>query len=169
MAVRMHGGLAATATLFVASCELVGPLSGLSDDPDAAYRQTDSSVPAYDAPSVVPSDAAAAGDSPGEGSGGGPDATQTLDSGLLDAGPAASVDAPIEAPIDAPVGADASVDAGTPPCTLTSCAVPAVCVAGQCTPAQRVFLSSSTYTGNLGGHAGADATCQQLATAAGLG
>jgi hypothetical protein len=35
--------------------------------------------------------------------------------------------------------------------------------------AQRVFLSSSTYTGNLGGHAGADAFCQQRATTAGLG
>jgi hypothetical protein len=36
-------------------------------------------------------------------------------------------------------------------------------------PTQRVvFVSSSLYSGNLGGFAGADASCQQLAIAAGL-
>lgn len=155
---RTHGGVAATLTVFVVSCELVAPLNGLSDDLDASYPQRDSSAPAHDAPSVAPSaDVAAAGDSPAEGSGDGPLASQTLDSGSHDGGP------------DAPGDADATVNAGAAPCTLTSCGARAVCVAGQCVLAQRVFLSSSTYTGNLGGHAGADATCHQLATAAGLG
>ncbi|MBI4014614.1 MAG: DUF1554 domain-containing protein [Candidatus Aenigmarchaeota archaeon] len=36
-------------------------------------------------------------------------------------------------------------------------------------PSKRVFLSSSAYNGNLGGLAGADAKCQGLAEAAGLG
>jgi cysteine-rich repeat protein len=35
-------------------------------------------------------------------------------------------------------------------------------------PRKRVFISSTTSTGNLGGLSGADATCQSLATAAGL-
>jgi Protein of unknown function (DUF1554) len=41
----------------------------------------------------------------------------------------------------------------------------------QCTeppPVKRVFVTSTTYTGNLGGLAGADAKCQERATAAGL-
>jgi hypothetical protein len=42
-------------------------------------------------------------------------------------------------------------------------------VGGVCTAAQRVFVSSGTYSGNLGGHAGADTTCQSLATAGSLG
>jgi len=41
--------------------------------------------------------------------------------------------------------------------TGTSCVVP-----------ERVFATSASYTGNLGGPTGADATCQSLATAAGL-
>ena len=164
---RAHGGLAAaTAALFLVSCELVAPLSGLSDDQDAASRQPDSSAAAYDAPFVVPSpDAASAGDSPAEGSGDEPIGSPAPESGPPDGGQDASIDVPVEAAADA----DAAIDAGPPPCTLTSCGARAVCVAGQCLPAHRVFLSSATYTGNLGGHAGADATCQQLAAAAGLG
>jgi hypothetical protein len=36
-------------------------------------------------------------------------------------------------------------------------------------PVKRVFVTSTSYTGNLGGLAGADAKCQERATAAGLG
>ena len=49
-------------------------------------------------------------------------------------------------------------------CQNGSCAVPACGAGGPC----RVFLSSTTYNGNLGGLSGADAKCQGLATAAGL-
>jgi hypothetical protein len=173
MLVRMHGGLAATATVFVVSCELVAPVDALSNGPDGSVRPSDSSDAAYDAPAPPSADVAAAGDSPGEGGGDGSVVIHTPDSGPPDGGPdaslEASVDAPVDAPADAAVGVDAAVDVGPPPCTLTSCGARAVCVAGACVPAQRVFLSSTTYTGNLGGHAGADATCQQLAAAAGLG
>jgi hypothetical protein len=61
-------------------------------------------------------------------------------------------------------GADAPTD-GLP----CGCGVRSVCVAGVCTPARRVFVTEETYGGALGGHAGADATCQTLATGAGLG
>jgi hypothetical protein len=36
-------------------------------------------------------------------------------------------------------------------------------------PVKRVFVTSTEYSGNLGGFAGADAKCQERATAAGLG
>jgi hypothetical protein len=122
----------------------------------------DSSVTASDAPSAP--DVAATGDSAGAESGDGPVATQVDDAGPHEGGPDASFDAPVDAAF-----VDAPVDTGPPPCTLKSCGTRAACVAGQCVLARRVFVSSSTYTGNLGGHAGADATCQQLASAAGLG
>ena len=67
---------------------------------------------------------------------------------------------------------DASVEAApseTPDALPCACTSPAVCVAGKCIAALRVFVSSATYDGALGGHAGADATCQSLATAAALG
>ncbi len=44
-----------------------------------------------------------------------------------------------------------------------------VCITGSCTGPKRIFISSTALTGNLGGLAGADNTCQQLATNAGLG
>lgn len=40
---------------------------------------------------------------------------------------------------------------------------------GGCDPYTRVFLSSSTVSGNLGGYAGGDAECQRLADAQGFG
>ena len=49
-------------------------------------------------------------------------------------------------------------------CTGGRCVVPACGSGGPC----RVFLSSTLHTGNLGGLAGADAICQDLAEAAGL-
>lgn len=42
------------------------------------------------------------------------------------------------------------------------------CINGQCLPPKRVFVSSATYSSNLGGLAGADSKCQGLANAAGL-
>src|SRR5690606_22090089 len=39
----------------------------------------------------------------------------------------------------------------------------------ECRKYNRVFVTSATYTGNLGGLAGADAKCQELADAANLG
>jgi hypothetical protein len=49
-------------------------------------------------------------------------------------------------------------------CSSGRCIVPACGAGGVC----RVFLSSMTYSGALGGLAGADAKCQSLAVAAGL-
>jgi|SRR5579859_5175544 len=65
---------------------------------------------------------------------------------------------------EAATGADAPTDGS--PC---GCGTRSVCIAGVCTPARRVFVTDETYGGALGGHAGADATCQTLATGAGLG
>lgn len=53
--------------------------------------------------------------------------------------------------------------------TDAACAGGWACVQGQCTPGQRVFITSGTHDGNLGGLAGGDALCQSAADAAGLG
>lgn len=54
--------------------------------------------------------------------------------------------------------------------TMGLCAATALLLAAApATAAQRVFVSSTTSAGNLGGLDGADATCQQLAAAEGLG
>ena len=74
-----------------------------------------------------------------------------------------AVDAPTDAIADAI--ADVAIDTGCP----VVCGAQSACVVGVCSPARRVFVSSKGFTGNLGGAAGADATCQTLATAASLG
>jgi hypothetical protein len=48
------------------------------------------------------------------------------------------------------------------------CAANAFCNAGSCTAFKRVFVTSTSYDGNLGGPAGADAKCQARAVAGGL-
>jgi hypothetical protein len=55
-------------------------------------------------------------------------------------------------------------------CTATvgQCTAGNGCGTGTCQPAKLVFVTSTTYNGNLGGVAGADAKCQARATAAGL-
>lgn len=50
-----------------------------------------------------------------------------------------------------------------------SCAAGQACESGVCVSARRVFLSSTTHAGNLGGVAGGDAICQARADAVGLG
>jgi hypothetical protein len=56
---------------------------------------------------------------------------------------------------------------GTPrPQSLSACAAQSV---NECAQRKTVFVTSVTYDGNLGGLAGADANCQALADAAGLG
>lgn len=49
------------------------------------------------------------------------------------------------------------------------CADGFACVLGTCTQGRRVFITSATHDGNLGGLAGGDAFCQSLADAASLG
>ncbi len=77
-------------------------------------------------------------------------------------------------------GAETDVDCGGGTCATCvlgrKCSVKGDCASGACTngvcvqAAQRVFVSSQTYAGgSLGGLAGADATCQTLATNASLG
>lgn len=91
---------------------------------------------------------------------GGPDAG---DATVSDAADGAS-----DAPSDA-VGTTSGDAEDVAGCTITSCGTRSVCTSGLCVLARRVFVSSSTLTGNLGGYSGADATCQTLANAAGLG
>lgn len=127
-----------------------------SSQPDTGSGAVDSS---YDATS--PTDSA-----------GSDDATEEeLEASGGDVVTEAAVDARPEAAVEA--SADATSDSPPPPvdggCTLTSCGAHSVCSVGACVAARRVFVSSAVYSASLGGHAGADTTCQQLATAAGLG
>jgi hypothetical protein len=89
-----------------------------------------------------------------------------------DANPDAGTEAGVDATADATPegGGDAGGDAESGgPCTLTSCGIQSACVVGACVPARRVFASSATYQGNLGGASGGDAKCRTLATNARLG
>lgn len=49
------------------------------------------------------------------------------------------------------------------------CAQDHACVGGTCVPGRRVFITSTTHDGNLGGLAGGDAFCQLAASNANLG
>jgi hypothetical protein len=83
-------------------------------------------------------------------------------------------------PVDAlaPAGAavsscDPYVCSGGPMCGATcaedeDCAAGNLCVESQCRPARRVFVTSTTHLGSLGGIAGGDAICAARAQAAGL-
>jgi hypothetical protein len=79
-------------------------------------------------------------------------------------------DAAFDALADAAQGpsSDAALEASAP-CPSSGCGVQSVCVSRQCVPTRRVFVSSATYTGNLGGLTGADSKCKGLAKSAGLG
>jgi hypothetical protein len=105
----------------------------------------------------------AAGDSTTTAEGGGDSST---DDAMADATPA--VDAPPDSAPEA--GVDAPADVVTEPTVCTpGCGVHSVCVQGTCTAANRVFVSSATFSANLGGNGGADMKCQSAATAASLG
>jgi hypothetical protein len=55
-------------------------------------------------------------------------------------------------------------------CTTDSeCATDRFCSGGACLLGKRVFVTSSTHNGSLGGQSGADTVCQNLAMAANLG
>jgi hypothetical protein len=100
------------------------------------------------------------GGAPDGGDGGGePDGGH--DGGALDAGHAdASADA---GPADGPLPHDGPGPDGSPwiDAPTIEAGVGDVIVVG---PTKTVFVTSGAYSGNLGGLAGADATCQQLAT-----
>jgi hypothetical protein len=132
-----------------------------SDDTSPAPGRT-VNVPAYSGGSVDGSSTAHRADAGDDGDAIA-DATSDTSDEASDASPAnVPPDAAIDAAIDAPPEASSG-------CTLTSCGTREVCVSGSCVLARRVFVSSATYTAQLGGYAGADATCQTLANAAGLG
>ena len=64
-------------------------------------------------------------------------------------------------------GAESDADCGGGMCPACgggrACLMPADCVSGACTMsicARRIYVTNSTYNGNLGGVAGADAKCQ---------
>jgi hypothetical protein len=135
-----------------------------------------------DAGTEAAADTGVDSESPDTGADAGHDAS--VDSGTdaagdagLDAGHDAGVESGTDATADASddAGLDAGHDAGGTdappdgPCTLTSCGAKSVCIAGMCTPAYRVFVSSSTHDGTFGGAAGATAICGTLATTAGIG
>lgn len=92
---------------------------------------------------------------------GGPfaDAAGGRGGGTSDAGDAGTVDS--SATVDGSIGAGSCA-----PCTGVA---RSLCVSGACVVAQRVFLSSTGSTANLGGVTGANAKCQALADAAKLG
>jgi hypothetical protein len=148
------GALAWVSTMVAAACTAGQPMQDPpAADIDAAWLYSgggDAGGPTPDAVVRPGSDAAdaAAADAPG----------------LIDVAPS---------PADAAQGDTGSTGAPEtgppPPCTLTSCGTREVCTGGQCVLARRVFVSSSTSNGDLGGYAGADSTCQSLAHAAGLG
>jgi hypothetical protein len=98
-----------------------------------------------------------------DGSAGGNDAAPPPDA--LDAGGLPGDSSLSDAPLLDGAPDDASLSDGAP----CGCGSQSVCTLGTCTAARRVFVSNETYDGALGGHAGADATCQSLATAASLG
>jgi hypothetical protein len=136
-----------------AACTTGEPIQDTVDaDIDTAWLQAseDAGAPTPDAAVLAHSDAAG---------------TSTQDAS--DGSSVADVGAPLEAGDD---GAAAAGDgqAGNG-CPIASCGARSVCASGHCVPARRVFVSASTFTGNLGGHAGADGTCQDTANAAGLG
>jgi hypothetical protein len=56
-----------------------------------------------------------------------------------------------------------------PAAEACTCDLGTVCVDGACVAPKRVFITSTTYTGDLGGLAGADAKCQERANAGALG
>jgi hypothetical protein len=112
---------------------------------------------------------------PGDDSAAAPDTSTTGDASAGDDGQSdATAPAEASAEAGADAGADAGVDASSDAAAEATpsgcpCAPQFSCVAGSCSPARRVFVSSAVYDGNLGGHAGADAKCQSLANAAHLG
>ena len=65
---------------------------------------------------------------------------------------------------------DARTDANNCGACGQRCPLTSSCVGGACTAptARTIFVTSKTFTGNLGGLDGADATCQTAATTAGL-
>ena len=100
---------------------------------------------------------------PGAPDAGGGVVDASYDAGSLDsdAGGAGDVDAGGD--LDASGDVDAGPDPECPPVCPSG-----MCVHGDCV--RRVFVTSEAVTGgSIGGLAGADATCQRLADAAGLG
>lgn len=68
---------------------------------------------------------------------------------------------------------DYECDGASPVCPVScasdlDCSLDRMCLAGVCVPGRRIFISSTTQNGNLGGLVGADNLCQQLANAAGI-
>jgi hypothetical protein len=179
MLVPRHGGLygiatvaaAGSITLFsVTSCELMS-LDGLTggDASDRTLSNSTSDPGAFDGGADADASApieASPGDA-GHAEADGPVPTSVDDAGSTP--PAEAAITPSDAGPPETSIVDVAVDEGASVCTPTSCGARRACVAGQCVTARRVFVSSSTYSGNLGGTAGADATCGQLATAASLG
>ena len=173
------------------SCAHSGAVENDTGD-DAPDDSTDGasqdSTVTNDAP-PPPRDSSTADTSPAAdtSTGDAPESDDASDGATLEAGTDATSpgDASLEGGADAraDVGADTSTEAGPDGGTdsgadaghdgssnhCASCGARSVCVSGVCTSAERVFVSSGTYSGNLGGASGANATCQSLATAAGLG
>jgi hypothetical protein len=157
--------------IMAAACSSGSPYGDTVDaDVDSAWllSHADAAGPTTDALVLANLDGGAP-QGTAEGGADGGDASATGDGGGGPGTPVPDATAPPEASTDAPADATGGGEATPPACTLTSCGARSVCTGGQCVLARRVFVSSATYTGNLGGYSGADGTCQHLASKAGLG
>ena len=145
---QMHVPAAIALALIAVGCAAGGVSSDAASDsalPDTAPPSPDSTI--IDPPDTAPADTAPADTGPADT--GTPDAPPT-DTGPADTGPADT------GPADTGPMDTGPVDTGAP-CPCASCAGRGI-----------VFVTSSTYTGSLGGLGGADGICNTRATAAGL-
>jgi hypothetical protein len=130
----------------------IGHDAQIADDAFFASDASDASnLP--DSLSTSSDDASGGGDAPSSSDAG-------FDASVTDAG------APQDAGLDAPADV---VDSGPPVSCTSTCGAQALCITGFCVASRRVFVSTESFTGNLGGTSGADHSCQSLANGAGLG
>jgi hypothetical protein len=97
--------------------------------------------------------------------------TSTVEDGLSNQDGAGTDGAADDGSADAPP--DVTRDSGAQDVAMSDapcggCGPRSVCVNGLCVGSQRVFVSSTVFTGDLGGSPGADSICRMLATGAGL-
>jgi hypothetical protein len=153
--------------LALAACAAPPRADPLPDPPDAAWKQG-AGDDGGAAPAEIPSPADGGSQDVATG-GTGIEASSGDDGAADSAAEAAPSPAEAGAPDAATQPEAAPPHEAAAACTIASCGARSVCAGVACLPARRVFVSSATYTGSLGGATGADAKCQSLAGAAGLG
>jgi hypothetical protein len=144
-----------------ASCATSATASGDDAGSDDAAEQTDVAT------DTSPDRPDSTTQVPDSGSSSGADTSVADDSPTNEDGSAAEGGA-ADAPNDA-VAESAPQDVVVSDGPCGGCGPRSVCYQGMCVASQRVFVSSTVYTGALGGSPGADSLCGTLATNAGLG